>query len=344
VLSVTHATAFDDTWTTYGNTGQGWTGGDSVHAYALGPSTVVWGFADTFLGPLGPHGTRSPSAQLFHNVFVVQHGDQFQTLIGGIPGHLGSLVITSDPYQIFLTLAGLQTATTLQEFLLEDVIPPHTTLREDPAGTLLVTYALPSLRRLSVVRLAQETASIEWGAAVTRWGAYTYVYGSSAFGSDKRLYVARVRGTDLARPWQYWDGHGWNPKASAAVGIDRGVSAEVSVTDVDGMAVLVTTPTTTPYSSFVDVETGCSPVGPFHQVAQFRATYSTGPLGLAKYGVSDSYVYDAQDQPAFNRGSTWLISIDRNVLRYSDLAKSVAAYRPSYFWVRLGPRSALGSS
>jgi len=340
VVSVTHATTFDNTWTAYADTAQGWTGGDSVHAYALGPQQVLWTFADTFLGPIGPHGTRSPSAPLYHNIFVVQQDDRFQTVIGGVPGHLGSLVITSDPYQIFLALASLQTANRLQEFLLNDDIPPHHKLRQVPTGTLLVTYALPSLRRLSVVRLQQETAAIQWGAAVTRWGSDTYVYGASAEGDDKSLYVARVRGTDLAAAWQYWDGRGWSPRAGAAAPIDSAVSAELSVTDVDGMAVLVTTPTGTPYSPFVRFATGCSPVGPFHTIGIVRATYSTGPLGEAKFGVDDSYIYDAMDQPAFNAGSTWLISFDRNVLRYSDLAKSVTVYRPSYLWVRLGPASA----
>jgi hypothetical protein len=339
IVAVRKATAFDDTWTTYGNSAAGWTGGDSVHAYALGPDQVLWTYADSFLGPIGPHGTRSPAAPLYHNIFVVQRGDQFQTVVGGVPGKLGSLVITSDPYQIFLALASLQTTDRLQEFLLEDVIPPHQVLRQVPQGTLLVTYALPSLRRLSVVRLEQETASVQWGAAVTTWGADTYIYGASATGDDKSLYVARVAGTDLAQAWQYWDGHGWSLRASAAAAIAHGVSAELSVTDANGMAVLVTSPTGVPYSPFIRFATACSPLGPFHTIGTIRASYSVGPVGEPRFGVDDSYVYDAMDQPAFNAGSTWLISFDRNVLRYSDLAKNVDVYRPSYLWVQLGPVS-----
>lgn len=340
VIKVAQDTALDRAWSAYADTDEGWTGGDSVHVYPLGDDSLLWTFADSFLGPIGPGGTRSSTAPLYHSLFVTQNGDDFQTVVGGTPARPASLVTTSNPDDVYLSLAGLRTRTELQQFLLEDLAPPGTRLTQVPTGTVLATYALPSLRQLSVTPLADESATIQWGAAVTRWGTDTYVYGATSAGNDKSLYVARVHGTDLAAPWRFWDGHGWSDQPAAAAPVAQGVSGEVSVSDVDGMAVLVTTPTTTSYSPFIVFGTACSPTGPFRLAAVIRATYDTGAVGQAVYGVDDVYVYDAVDQPTLNRGSTWLISFDRNVLRYSDLAKNVAVYQPSYLWVQLGPRRA----
>lgn len=343
VVKVAQDTALDQAWATYGDTGAGWTGGDSVHAYAVGRSEVLWAFADSFLGPIGPGGTRPPTEPLIHSLFVRQSGDRFSTVTGGSAGRPVALVRPHQPHAIYLTLGGLRSGDRLQEFLLEDHTSPSGAVAEEPAGTLLATYALPSLRRLSLQPLAHESATILWGAAVTRIGDHTYVYGATAAGNDKALYVARVEGTDLAGAWQYWDGHGWSADPAAVAAIDTGVSPEVSVTDVDGMIVLVTTPTTSNYSPFIAFGTACSPTGPFRLAAVIRASYATGSVGVRYYGVDDVYVYDAADEPDFNRGSTWLISFDQNVLRYSDLAGNVAIYRPSYLWVQLGPRAGSGA-
>lgn len=343
VVHVRQDTALDRGWTAYGNTGAGWTGGDSVHAYGDGAGAVLWTFADSFLGPLGPGGTRPPTEPLIHSLMVVQRGDRLSTITGGSPGRPVALVRPHQYRTIYLALDGLEAGGRLQEFLLADGTSPSGAITEEPAGTLLATYALPSLRRLSVEPLAHESTRILWGAAVVRMGGDTYVYGATATGSDKALYVARVRGTYLGGAWRYWDGRGWSADPQAAAAVDRGVSPEVSITVADGMVVLVTTPTTTPYSSFVAFATACSPTGPFHVAAVIRASYYTGAVGRAVYGVNDVYDYDAADLPLFNRGSTWLIAYDQNVLRYSDLAVNAAIYRPAYLWVQLGPRPGSGA-
>lgn len=344
VVKVTRDTALDHAFTTYGNTGAGWTGGDSVHAYVTGARSVVWAFADSFLGPIGPGGTRPPTEPLIHDLFVTQQGDRFRTLTGGAPGRPVALVTGASSRTIYLSLAGVRTGNRLQELLLEDRTAPSGAVTQVPTGTLVATYSLPGLRRVSVVPLRRETSTILWGAAVTRWGGRLYVYGATAAGSDKSLYVARVGSGGLAGPWRYWDGSGWSTSPASAAAVARGVSAEVSVTDVHGMAVLVTSPTTTPYSSFVAFGTACAPTGPFRLAAVVRASYYTGAVGTPVYKVNDVYIYDALDQAELNRGSTWLISFDRNTLRYSDLAVNDAIYRPGYLWVQLGPRPAPGQS
>lgn len=338
VVRVAKDRTLDGTWATYGDGGAEWNGGDSVHAYALGPKELLWTFADSFVGPVTRRGTRNPNAALYHNLFVVQSGDRFHTVIGGVPGLPSSLYGAAISPDVYLSLASLQTGNELQEFLLELLAPPGQQAVQLPLGTLVATYALPSLRLLSVQGLADETAAVQWGAAVIQWAGSTYVYGTTTDGDDKSLYVARVMGTDLDQPWQYWAGTGWSADPSAAAAVASGVSGEVSVTQVDGMFVLVTTPTTTSYSPLILFAMACSPTGPFWPTSIIRASYATGSVGKRYYGVSDVYDYDAIDQPAFNRGSTWLISYDQNVLNYDELARNVAIYRPSYLWVQLGPR------
>lgn len=342
-VQVTPDTALDRAFTSYGNTGAGWTGGDSVHAYVTGPRSVVWAFADSFLGPIGPGGTRPPTEPLIHSLFVTQQGNRFRTLTGGAPGRPVALV-DGPPRTIYLSLAGIRTGNRLQELLLQDRTAPSGAVTQVPSGTLVATYSLPGLRRLAVRPLHRETSDILWGAAVTRWGGQVYVYGATAAGDDKALYVAQVQGADLAGPWRYWDGSGWSADPGAAAAVAHGVSAEVSVTDTHGMAVLVTSPTTTPYSPLVAFGLACSPTGPFRLAAVVRATYYTGAVGKPVYKVGDVYAYDALDQADLNRGSTWLISFDQNTLRYSDLAVNDAIYRPGYLWVRLGPRGAVGKA
>jgi len=110
--------------------------------------------------------------------------------------------------------------------------------------------------------------------------------------------------------------------------------------------VLVTSPTNVAYSAAIDFDLACSPVGPFRVTKSILATYYTGPLAEPQYGFSDVYVYDAMDQVALNRGATWLVSFDRNVLEYGQLAQNVTVYRPSYLLVRIGrqPVAAAGTS
>lgn len=338
VTGVTRDSSLDDAWTAYGDSDQGWAAGDSVHGYALGSGTTLWTFADTFLGPIGPHGSQSPSKPLYHSVFVLQHDGQFRTIVGGTKAHPASLITTADPYDIYLGLAGLVADHQLQEIFLNDVAGPHTTLFQNPTGTLLGVFSVPSMRLVRVVHLPAVNPDIQWGAAITRVGSYTYIYGATSGGSDKRLYVARVPGTNLLGSWRFWTGSRWSAHQVQLAPIASGVSDEVSVTEYEGMSVLVTTPTTVPYSADIDFDFACSPTGPFHVTKTILASYYTGVLGEAKYGIRDVYVYDAMDQASLNRGSTWLVSFDRNDLLYGLLARNVTVYRPSYLLVKIGPR------
>lgn len=335
--------ALDAAWSGYGDHGSGWIAGDSVHAYRLEGNRVLWTFADSFLGPLPRSGHLGPSTPFVHSVAVVQSGSRFQTISGSRPGKpRASLVPGTGHGEVYLALAGALAGSRLQMILLLEDFRPRGQVVEQPSGEVVATFGVPAMHLVSVQPLAVEESSVIWGAAVSRIGGRTYVYGASVAGSDKDLYVALAPGGDLARRWRYWDGQRFVANPRRAVPIMTNVSNEVSVTPLDGMDVLVTTPTDTAYSNLVAVSFACRPTGPFTLATAFRASDLTGSLGRARFGVGDVYVYDAVDQPALNQGNRLLVSYNRNTVNPQELPQHPTVYRPGYLWVTIGPRRAGG--
>ncbi len=342
VTAVVPDRSLDAAWAAYGDHGDGWVAGDSVHAYRLPGGQVLWTFADSFLGPLPPSGHLGPSTPFVHSTAVVQDGSSFRTIWASRPGKpRASLLPDAHRNQAYLALAGIAANGRLQLLYLRERIAGEVAI-EQPADEVVASFALPSLRLVSVRRLAVEERGVVWGAAVSRLGGRTYVYGASASGGDKDLYVALAPDGDLAGRWRYWDGQRFVANPARAVPIMTNVSSELSVTSVDGMDVLVTTPTDTAYSNLVAVGFACRPTGPFTLATAFRASDQTGPLGERRFGVGDVYVYDAMDQAALNEGDRLLVSYDQNTVNPKELPTHPAVYRPGYLWVTIGPRRPAG--
>src|SRR5919197_2878706 len=82
VASVGTDAALSSTFTTYGHSGDGWTGADSTYSARLPDGRDLWMFSDTFLEPITPP-TRPTSAVLVNNTFVPQSGHSLSTIHGG---------------------------------------------------------------------------------------------------------------------------------------------------------------------------------------------------------------------------------------------------------------------
>jgi hypothetical protein len=199
-----------------------------------------------------------------------------------------------------------------------------------PAADLLATYSLPSLKLLSVKTLATAPSFVTWGAYVLGSDGWTYIYGSTATGTQKAAYVARTPSTDLTAPWTYWDGSGWTTDSAAAKPIQPNVQTEFSVTTYDGLYLLITSDSSTPFSPEAHVYYGCSPTGPFVGSSQFLLSPDVGQFGVAKWGESDVYVYDAQAQPALGNGNRIVISYARNSYIFKPIDDHPLIYRPTY--------------
>src|SRR5215218_1921556 len=82
VTNVSPDSALNSKFTSYGNSGDGWTGADSTYSAQLPDGRELWMFSDTFLEPITPP-TRPTSALLVNNTFVRQHGGKLSTIHGG---------------------------------------------------------------------------------------------------------------------------------------------------------------------------------------------------------------------------------------------------------------------
>lgn len=327
--------SLDRSWQVYGNSGRGWTGGDSVHAYRLGPDRVLWSFADSFLGPLEPNGSRA-GGPIYHSMFVLEGPRSFSVVLGGTAKHRLPLVVAHRRLDSYLGLAGILRSGRFQEIFMERRHDGPGTLDSVPLRTVVATFSLPKLSLVREHTVVGHPGPVQWGSAILRLGRWTYVYGASSSGVDKQMYVARVAGDDLDSAWQYDDKGRWSPQSAAATPIYRGVEAEYSVSVVDGMIVLVTSAARRRFSNRVDVDFGCSAVGPFRQRASFAASYAVGALGAKLWHNANVYVYDAADLPSLNSGSTLVIAYDRNSLNFYAIFHNAALYRPSYLKVRIG--------
>ncbi|MCL4434372.1 MAG: hypothetical protein M1399_06335 [Actinobacteria bacterium] len=337
VLAVQKDNALASQWSSYANTGVGWTGGDSVHAYSLPSGSILWTFADSFLGPVRSNGSRPYSAPLVHNLFVTQNGGDFHLVVNGTPGHPMPLVVPPNQRNFYLALSGIVIGNQFQEFLMEIHRHRNGGFHWQQAATVIATFSLPGLHLQSMEPVNQPNRSIQWGSYVMRQGRYLYVYGATATAvKNKKMYVARTLSTTLAGPWEYFDGDGWTRNPHEVMGVVNGVSEQYSVTPLDGVYILITSSVGATFSSNVNVFAGCSPVGPFNLSSSFVASYNVGPLGQSLYHTSKSWVYEAMDQVALNKGAQFLVTYNRNSLDYWNLFDNVNLYRPGYLWVTIG--------
>ncbi len=335
VTGVRKATSIEGEWTAYADSGTGWTGGDSVHAYTLPAGGILWAFADSFLPPLNASGGRPFTAPLVHNLLVVQSGTSFRLLVNGSLQYPSPLVNPTSSRDFYLTLAGAIEGETFQEILMEIHRLANGQFHWEQSATVIATFALPALNLVSVHRLSQPNLQIQWGAYLLHDGGYTYIYGASSRGSSRGMYVARTRSTDLDDPWTYFDGRGWTTRASAAAAIEYGVPPQFSVVPYDGMYILVASSLGAKFSNEVNVLAGCSPLGPFHLRSTFAASYYVGPYAKSIYGSSEVWDYEAMDQAVLNKGHDLLVSYNRNSLDYWDLFRNAKLYRPGYLRVTL---------
>ncbi|MHB8263039.1 MAG: hypothetical protein ACYDGY_04735 [Acidimicrobiales bacterium] len=299
--------------------------------------SVLWSFADSFLGPVNPNGTRPYAAPLVHNLFVTQKDSKFHLVVNGTVSRPAPLVAPRNTDNFYLALSGIVERKQFQEFLMEIHRNKNGGFQWHQSATVIATFSLPGLHLESVVPVYQPNLSIQWGSYVMRQGHYVYIYGATAAAvADKRMYIARAPSGHLTGPWKYFDGSGWTPNPLNATGVASGVSEQYSVTPLDGVYILITSSVGAKYSSNVNVLAGCTPVGPFTLSSSFVASYHVGPLGQSLYHTSKVWVYEAMDQASLNRGSQFLVTYNRNSLDYWNLFNRVNIYRPGYLWVTIG--------
>ncbi|MEU7628732.1 helix-turn-helix domain-containing protein [Nocardia sp. NPDC049220] len=360
VVSVVPHDELTAAFRTYGNIGDGgWTGGDSTYSRRLPDGRSVWMFSDTFLGPVHSDGSRPSDVPFVSNSFVVDdHGTMF-TVLGGTRDQPRALMPPRDG-EFYWLGGGHVTENTLDVMFMRfsgdsrvidtggdfDAARLHAALTPGGGGELelrenvLVRFDTSDLSVIDASPMPS-TTGIHWASWVDFDGSHTYVHGVEDLGGTKYMHVARVRGDDLRRSWEFFagrDGHRlrWSPRETDSVRVMSGVSNEYSVTRWNGRYLLITQDTTQPFSADILAYVSDSPTGPFTSPTLLYRTPETGRFG--SYGDPNAFTYNAHEHPELRRGNTLIISYNLNST-VQDVLADVTRYRPRFIAVELNDRT-----
>jgi hypothetical protein len=343
VVSATPDTTLNSRLTAYGNSGDGWTGADSTWSTQLPGGKELFMFSDTFLEPITAP-TRPVDAAFVHNSFVQVDSDgHMSTIVGGTAAQPDSLIRPSDPSHWFWLGAGAYLGGTLQV--------PVTEWRSTGTGAFDLALVGSSLARFSPTNLSApisitplpSTAGYEWGQWVLPHGAYTYVYGIEDLGAVKYLHLARVRGTDLRTPFEFFRGGdeadpaSWSANEADSVRVMDYVAPELSIHQLKpNLYMLTTLDGTELFSSHLVAYFSTSAAGPWTNKTPLYTTPETGATG--SYGNPNVITYNAHVHPELSTDQRLVISYNVNSLDSTiggDLYRDVSIYRPRFIDVTL---------
>jgi hypothetical protein len=315
-----------------------WTGADSTYSVRL-RGKRVWIFSDTFLGPVNADGSRPTDAPFLNNSFVVQRGSRLSTVTGGTPEQPESLVGPTEdgawwwfgagaanPVHSSLDVMALQFARTGSGNL--DFAWQRTAIARFDARTLRLRELIP----------VPSGADVQWSSWIRRDGGHTYIYGTEDRGAEKFMHIARLRGVDLDRRWEFWTGSGWSADEQDSSRVMVGVANEYSVTKFADGYLLTTHDTTELFSPRIMGYFSCTPTGPFTNRTELYRTPETGALG--SYGNPNVWTYNSHEHPDLRSGNRLLISYNVNSFDpNNDLYADVTIYRPRFVDITLEPES-----
>ena len=317
----------------YGNSGVGWTGGDSTYSLELEDGRQAWFFSDTFLGPVDADLGRPLSTPFLNNSIVVDDDGALTTVTGGTAEAPESIIgPTAEGDWHWLGDPELNKHGDVQ-------IPLLQFARSGPgmwdwgwSANRLATLDGESLELESVVELPSATG-INWGSYTLSDGNTTYVYGINDIEGVRSAFVARVNGGDLSKHWKFWDGKRWAPKEADAAPIASYVANEFSVEPYRDGYLMVTQDTSELFSTRIVAQVSCSPTGPFTFAAELYRTPETGAFG--SYGNANVFTYNAHEHPEDRDGDSLLVTYNVNSFVGDDLYDDVTIYRPRFVDVEL---------
>lgn len=326
-VSASPAAGYDDAFDSYGDSSGMWSGADSTYSTELAGDRELWSFSDTLIGPVNPDGSRPTTTPFVNNSFVVTGRDGMRTVIGGTPANpLANAVpadqdawywsgdpTTSGPYLEVPYLEFHRTGSGVFDFAWQ--------------ANALGRFDARTLRLIDITPLPS-ASGVNWGSYTLQDGGFTYIYGVEDLGADKYMHVARVRGTDLRSPWQFWTGSSWSNDETDSIRVLHGVSNEYSVSRLGRGYVLITQDTTEILSPHIVAYFSCSPVGPFVEKTAVYTTPETGASG--SYRNSNVYTYNAHAHPELTTGNQLLISYNVNSFDINDVFDDVSVYRPRF--------------
>lgn len=317
----------------YGNSGVGWTGGDSTYSLMLPDGREAWFFSDTFLGPVDADLGRPLTTPFLNNSIVVDDGGGLSTVTGGTPAAPESIVPpTPEGNWHWIGDPQLNKKGDVQ-------IPLLQFERFGPGmwdwgwkSNRLATLDGETLALESIAELPSE-AGINWGSWTRAEGNTMHVYGIKDIDGVRSAFVARVNGGDLSKNWKFWDGTRWAPREADAVPVASYVANEFSVEPYRDGFLMVTQDTSELFGTRIVAQVACSPTGPFTVAAELYRTPETGLFG--SYGNPNIFTYNAHEHPQHRVGDSLLVTYNVNSFVSDELYDDVTIYRPRFVSVQL---------
>lgn len=310
----------------YGNTGGGWTGGDSTYTVQLPGGRTLWLFSDTFLGKVNPDGTRPEGEPIVNSTFVEERGGRFRTIHGGTADNPAGILPPPADNAWYWLGAGHFGAGTLQV-----AFQRYDRFGEGQwdwgfTGTVLARFNPVDYSLIDITELPDDH-KIAWGSWIQKHGPFTYIYGIEDHGFVKYMHVARVLGADLRGPWQFHTaGDGWSLAESDSARVMENVANEYSVTRFNGMFMLITQDTGLPFSTEIVAYFSCSLTGPFVGRTALFHTPETG---------GNIFTYNAHEHPDLRTADDrLLITYNVNSFAWEDHFLDASIYRPRFMEVR----------
>lgn len=317
----------------YGNSGVGWTGGDSTYSLTLEDGRQAWFFSDTFLGPVDADLGRPLTTPFLNNSIVVDDDGVLDTVTGGTAEAPESIIgPTPEGNWHWIGDPQLNKKGDVQ-------IPLLQFERFGPgmwdwgwSANRLATLDGQTLELQSITELPSG-AGINWGSYTLSEGNTTYIYGIKDIDGVRSAFVARANGGDLAKNWKFWDGSRWAPSEADAVPVASYVANEFSVEPYRDGYLMVTQDTSELFSTRIVAQVSCSPTGPFTVAAELYRTPETGAFG--SYGNANVFTYNAHEHIENRDGDTLLVTYNVNSFVGDDLYEDVTIYRPRFVQVEL---------
>lgn len=325
------ARGWDGFWSSYGNSGVGWTAADGGYSVSVPGLGELWMYADTYIGSVGPQG-RLHGPRLIHNSFVLESNSGIHTYFRGTHTLPLSLVGGSH-YIAYWPGPAVVVGHTVQVLFSQFHATQMSTITF--LRSVVAQFSLPSMSLVSVTPVPSPYHTI-WSSWTMTTGGYTYIYGVGGTAFVKLMHVARVRGDNLLGRWQYWSTNRWSYNPNDSTQVMSGISASFSVVRVNGVYVLVTIGTrglarTLHPGGNIDAYFSCSPVGPFvgrRVIYRIKSQLKGGVLA-----------YNAIAHPELSNGRTLLVSYSVHGPTISMLGQPASEYRPRYVWLKLPIRS-----
>ncbi|QOR69698.1 DUF4185 domain-containing protein [Ruania alkalisoli] len=316
----------------YGDSGVGWTGGDSTYSIPLADGRTVWVFSDTFLGPVHEGGTRPLETPFLNNSFVVSDGGSLTTVTGGTDENPASLIEPPEDGGWYWVGDGLQADDgTIQLTALQFWYGGGGAFDFGWESNHLARFDPDTFELLDLTDLPSESG-VQWASWIEPAGRYTYIYGVEDLGAEKYLHVARVRGADLTQPWRFWAGNRWSWDESRTTRLMDGVANEFSVAALADGYLLLTQDTHEIFSRNIVGYVGCSPTGPFEPIGTVYEMPEVGAGG--SYGNPNIFAYNAHEHPELRTADddsfTTVLTYNVNSFDSSELYEDVTIYRPRF--------------